>query len=398
MTSAEVLSVAIKCVVFFFAAVTAVAYAVHLERRAVAHIQSRVGPNRVGFQGLLQPLADALKLVSKETVFPVAADKVLYLLAPLFASVPAFLAFSVIPVGPSLELFGREIPLHLSDVNVALLFLLAISSLNVYGVFLAGWSSNNKYSLYGGLRSSAQMISYELGLGLSVMGVLMMAGSFSLVDIVAAQEIYPFALLQPVGYLLFLTSALAELNRVPFDLPEAEAELVAGYHTEYSGMRFGLFFLGEYANMITASCLATLLFWGGWRGPGPESLGPLWFFLKVLVHLFFFIWTRGTFPRFRYDQLMAFGWKVLLPVGLLNVLVTGLLLIGEARALLGVGLALWAVILLLFGTFVAFPVLKSVMAGARVRWFAARANEGMEAGRGRPAPLRNPHGEEGRKT
>lgn len=327
MTGGEVLGLIIKCVVFFLVAVTAVAYVVLLERRAVAHIQSRIGPDRVGFQGLLQPLADALKLISKETIFPLEADRLLYFLAPVFAAVPAFLAFSVIPVGPTLHLFGTDVPLHLTDINVALLFLFAVSSMNVYGVFLAGWSSNNKYSLYGALRSSAQMISYELALGLSVMGILMIAGTFSLVGLVEAQRPIPFAILQPVGYLLFLTASLAELNRVPFDLPEAETELVAGYHTEYSGMRFGLFFLGEYANMITAACLASLLFWGGWLGPGPAWLGPAWFLLKVVFHLFFFIWTRGTLPRFRYDQLMSFGWKVLLPIGLLNLLVTGIVLL-----------------------------------------------------------------------
>ena len=326
MTFGDFLGLAIKCVIFFFVAVTAVAYVVLFERRAVALIQSRIGPNRVGPQGLLQPLADALKLISKETIFPLEADRFLYLLAPIFASVPAFLAFSVIPVGPTLRLFGNDVRLYLTDINVALLFLFAISSLNVYGVFLAGWSSNSKYSLYGALRSSAQMISYELSLGLSVMGVLMITGTFSLIGIVEAQTI-PYALLQPVGYFLFLTAGMAEVNRVPFDLPEAEPELVAGYHTEYSGMRFGLFFLGEYANLITFGCLATLLFWGGWRGPGPDFLGPLWFFLKVLLHIFFFVWTRGTLPRFRYDQLMAFGWKVLLPIGLLNLLVTGIVIL-----------------------------------------------------------------------
>jgi NADH-quinone oxidoreductase subunit H len=326
MTMGEFLGIAIKCVIFFAVAVTAVAYVVLFERRAVAHIQSRIGPDRVGPQGLFQPAADALKLIAKETIFPLEADKFLYLMAPVFSAVPAFLAFSLIPVGPTLRLFGHDVPMYLTDINVGLLFLFAISSLNVYGVFLAGWSSNNKYSLYGGLRSSAQMISYELALGLSVMGVLMISGTFSLVGIVEAQKI-PFALLQPVGYLLFVTAALAELNRVPFDLPEAETELVAGYHTEYSGMRFGLFFLGEYANLITSACLASLLFWGGWKGPGPDYLGPVWFLLKVVLHIFFFVWTRGTLPRFRYDQLMSFGWKVLLPIGLLNLLVTGLVIV-----------------------------------------------------------------------
>jgi NADH-quinone oxidoreductase subunit H len=326
LTFPEVLGIVIKCVTFFLIVVTAVAYVVLVERRVVALIQSRIGPERVGFQGLLQPLADALKLISKETIFPRDADKFLYLLGPIAAAAPAFLAYAVIPVGEPITLFGQEIPLYLTDLNVAVLFLLAVSSLNIYGVFLAGWSSNNKFSLYGGLRASAQMISYELGMGLAVMGVIMLSGSFSLVDIVHAQAKIPYLVLQPVGYIMFLICALAEINRTPFDLPEAESELVAGYHTEYSGMRFGLFFLGEYANLITVSSVATLLFWGGWNGPGPVWLGPLWFALKVFCHVFFMIWTRGTLPRFRYDQLMAFGWKVLLPVGLLNILITGLVL------------------------------------------------------------------------
>lgn len=330
----ELLGLLIKCTVFFLIVVTAVAYVVLFERRVVAHIQSRMGPNRVGWQGLLQPLADALKLISKEGIFPTDADRFLYLLAPVFASAPAFLSYSVIPVGPPISLFGQEIPLHLADINVALLFIFALGSLNVYGVFLAGWASNNKFSLFGGLRSSSQMISYELSLGLSVMGILMLVGSFSLVKIVEAQSVVPFVLLQPVAFLLFITAALAELNRTPFDLPEAESELVAGFHTEYSGMKFGLFFLGEYANMISTSCVSTCLFFGGWNGPNFFNLGlavwgPIWFTLKVVAHCFFFVWTRGTLPRFRYDQLMSFGWKVMLPIGLVNILLTGLLIYWE---------------------------------------------------------------------
>ncbi|HEX7880237.1 MAG TPA: NADH-quinone oxidoreductase subunit NuoH [Candidatus Eisenbacteria bacterium] len=324
-----VLGVVIKCLVFFFVIITAVAYMVQFERKVIAHIQSRIGPNRVGPLGLLQPAADALKLMSKETIFPRDADKLLYLMGPVFASAPAFLSYAVIPVGPDVNLFGQKISLYLADLNVALLFLLAVASINVYGVFLAGWSSNNKYSLYGGLRSSAQMISYELGMGMALIPVVMMAGSFSLVSIVEAQSNLPFLLLNPLAYLMFLICGLAEINRIPFDLPEAEGELVAGFHTEYSGMRFGLFFLGEYANMITTSAIAVLLFWGGWNGPMIDkfpALGVLWFTLKLLPHLFFLVWTRGTLPRFRYDQLMSFGWKILLPVGLANILITGLIL------------------------------------------------------------------------
>ena len=338
MTTPEVLGLLIKCVTFFLIVVTAVAYVVLFERRVVAHIQSRMGPNRVGFQGLLQPLADALKLISKEAIFPREADRFLYLLAPVFASAPAFLSYAVIPVGGTVNIFGTPIPLHLADINVALLFIFAVGSLNVYGVFLAGYASNNKYSLFGGLRSSSQMISYEISLGLSVMGLLMMTGSFSLVKIVEAQARIPFIVLQPVGFLLFITAALAELNRTPFDLPEAESELVAGFHTEYSGMKFGLFFLGEYANLISTSCVSTCLFFGGWNGPGPAFLGPVWFTLKVVAHAFFFVWTRGTLPRFRFDQLMSFGWKVMLPIGLVNLLLTGLLMHwGVTRAFFGNG-------------------------------------------------------------
>jgi NADH-quinone oxidoreductase subunit H len=324
-----VLGVVIKCLVFFFVIITAVAYMVQFERKVIAHIQSRIGPNRVGPLGLLQPAADALKLISKETIFPRDADKLLYLMGPVFASAPAFLSYAVIPIGPTINMFGQEIPLYLADINVALLFILAVASINVYGVFLAGWSSNNKYSLYGGLRSSAQMISYELGMGLALIPVVMMAGSFSLVSIVESQSTIPFVLLNPLAYLMFLICGLAEINRIPFDLPEAEGELVAGFHTEYSGMRFGLFFLGEYANMITTSAIAVLLFWGGWNGPFVDkypALGVLWFTLKLLPHLFFLVWTRGTLPRFRYDQLMTFGWKVLLPIGLANILITGLVI------------------------------------------------------------------------
>lgn len=320
----EVLVLLIKCLVFFTVGMLVVAYLVLAERKILGHMQSRMGPNRVGPLGLFQPFADVLKLISKEAIMPREADKFLYLLGPFFASVPAFMAFAVIPVGEPVRLFGRDIPLHLTDLNIGILYLLALSSLGVYGIFLAGWSSNNKFSLYGGLRSSAQMISYELGMGLSLMGVIMLTGSFSLVEVVNHQARLWNVVTQPVAYAMFILCGLAELNRAPFDLPEAESELVAGYHTEYSGMRFALFYLGEYINMLNMACLATLLFWGGWHGPGPVALGPAWFFLKVFAHLFFIIWTRATLPRLRYDQLMSLGWKVMLPVGLANILLTGL--------------------------------------------------------------------------
>lgn len=323
------IEVILKCVVVFFIVLTIVAYLVLVERKVLAAMQSRVGPNRVGPQGLLQPAADAVKLMTKETVVPEEADRNLFLMAPVVSLVPALLAYSVIPLGSHINLFGREIQLHVTDINVALLFILAMSSIGVYGIFLGGWSSNNKYALMGGIRSSAQMISYELSMGMSVIGVIMLAGSFSLVDIVNAQSSIPFVVYQPVGFVLFWIAAMAEINRTPFDLPEAEPELVAGYHTEYSGMRFAMYFLGEYANLVTVCTIGALLFLGGWHvpWPAPTWMSPLWLALKVAALIFFAIWTRGTLPRFRFDQLMAFGWKVLLPVALLNIFVTALVMV-----------------------------------------------------------------------
>jgi NADH-quinone oxidoreductase subunit H len=301
----------------------AVAYLTWLERKVIGDIQVRFGPSRVGPFGLLQPIADGIKLMFKEDVVPANADRLIFFLAPALSFVPALIVFAVIPFGPSFVI---------TDVNVGLLYVFAVASLGVYGIVLAGWASNSKYSLLGGLRSSAQMVSYELGLGLSVLGVVMMTGSLSLVDIVEAQKgtwlgvlprwnIFP----QFLGFVIFLISSNAELNRAPFDLPEAETELVAGFHTEYSSMKFALFFMAEYANMIAASALATTLFLGGWRGP---LLPPvIWFLLKVFGFLFLFIWLRATLPRFRYDQLMGFGWKVLLPLALANVMFTAALIL-----------------------------------------------------------------------
>jgi len=315
----------IKVAVVLFALLTACAYIVWLERKLVARMQVRLGPTRVGPFGLLQPLADAIKLFTKEEIIVEQANKWLYLLAPLLAFIPAFITFAVIPFGDTVTLFGREVELLISDFNVGILFILGVTSLGVYGVVLAGWSSNSKYSLLGSLRSAAQMISYEISLGLSVIGVLLLAGSLSLVDIVKAQGSVSewFIWKQPVGFFLYLISAFAETNRAPFDLPEAETELVAGYFTEYSSMKFAMFTIAEYANMVTVSALATTLFLGGWQGP---FLPPVvWFMLKVFFFIFLYIWVRATLPRFRYDQLMRFGWLVLLPVGLVNVLVTALL-------------------------------------------------------------------------
>ena len=294
---------------------------VYGERRLLGWIQLRLGPNRAGPFGLLQPLADIIKMLTKEDVAPKGADRTVFLYAPAVAAVTALLIFAVVPFGRPLTLWGREIPLLISDLNVGVLYVLALSSLGVYGVALGGWASNSKYSFLGGIRGVAQMISYELSLGLSLVPIVMLAGSFSLVDIVDAQARFPFILVQPHAFLIFFISATAEIKRMPFDLPEAENELVAGYHTEYSGMRFGLFFLGEYVTMVVLGSLVAVFFLGGWRGP---LLPPIvWFFGKVMITVFVMIWVRGTLPRLRYDQLMHLGWKLLIPVSLLNIMATG---------------------------------------------------------------------------
>jgi len=291
------------------------------ERRVLAWMQIRLGPNRAGPFGLLQPVADIVKLLTKEDVMPEGADRLIFPYAPAVVATTALLIFAVIPFGESWTVFGKEIPLVISDINVGLLYAFALSSLGVYGVALGGWASNSKFSLLGSIRGVGQMISYELSLGLSLVPVVMLAGSFSLVDIVNAQASYPLLVVQPVSFLIFFLSAAAEIKRIPFDLPEAENELVAGYHTEYSGMRFGLYFLGEYVTMIMLGSLLAVFFLGGWRGP---LLPPvLWFCGKVTLVVFFMIWLRATLPRLRYDQLMNLGWKVLIPVALLNIVATG---------------------------------------------------------------------------
>lgn len=302
-----------------------IAYLIWVERKVMAHMQVRLGPMRVGWHGLLQPIADGLKLIFKEDIIPAKASKVIFVLAPVIAVVPALLAIAVIPFGDSISILGRSIDMVITDVNIGILFILAVTSVGVYGIILAGWSSNNKYSLLGALRSAAQMISYELSLGLSLIGVIMISQSLSLVEIVDSQAKYWFILLQPLGFLIYAISAIAETNRCPFDLPEAETELVAGFHTEYSSMKFALFFMAEYANIITVSAVGVTFFFGGWRGP---YLPPVvWFLIKMALCIFFFIWLRSTFPRFRYDQLMKFGWKILLPVALANILITGLVIV-----------------------------------------------------------------------
>ena len=317
----------------FFMLLNSAAVMVYVERKVAAMLQQRLGPYLVGPRGMLQPMADIVKLLFKEELRPRAADAFLFALAPIISATCAFAAFSVVPFGADTTFFGllpEGFRLQVADVNVAVLVVFAIASMSVYGIVLAGWSSNSKYALLGGLRASAQMISYELSYGLALACVLVIAGSLSLTDIVNAQAgswfgFIPrwFVFLQPVAFLVYLTAGLAETNRAPFDFPEAEQELVAGYHTEYSSMSFAMFFLAEYINMVTVSAVATDLFLGGWHGPFlPESLGWIWFLLKVSAILFFYVWMRWTLPRYRYDQLMAFGWKVLLPLAVVNLLVT----------------------------------------------------------------------------
>jgi NADH-quinone oxidoreductase subunit H len=301
------------------------AYLVLVERKFLGRLQIRYGPNRAGKFGLLQPFADTIKMLTKEDIVPAEADRVIFLLAPAVVAMEALLIFAVVPFGASITLLGQKIPMVITDLNVGVLYVFALASLGVYGVALGGWASNSKYSLLGGIRGAAQMISYELSLGLSLVPIVMLARSFSLVDIVRAQADYPFILVQPISFIIFLISAVAETKRIPFDLPEAENELGAGYHTEYSGMRFGLFFLGEYVNLQVLGALVAVFFLGGWHGP---LLPPVvWFLIKILAIALLMIWVRGTLPRLRYDQLMHLGWKVLVPVALLNIVVTGAVLL-----------------------------------------------------------------------
>ena len=319
--------------VVFVALQISAAVMVYAERKVAAFMQQRYGPYLVGPRGLLQPIADIVKLVFKEELKPKAADALLFSAAPVISAIAAFAAFAPVPFGASTTFFGlldEPMPLVVADINVAVLVIFAITSMGVYGIVLAGWSSNSKYSLLGGLRSSAQMISYEIAYGIALATVVMIAGSLSLREIVDAQSGYWFGViprwyvfLNPISFLVFAMAGVAETNRAPFDFPEAEQELVAGYHTEYSSMRFALFFLAEYINMVTVAAVATNLFLGGWHGPFiPENFGWIWFLIKVAALCFGYLWLRWTLPRFRYDQLMAFGWKVLLPLATVNLLLT----------------------------------------------------------------------------
>jgi len=320
----------VKAFILAFGLITGFAYTTFYERRLAARIQVRVGPNRAGPGGFLQPAADGLKLFFKEEFTPADAYKAVFILAPIITVIPALVILAVVPFGTAIELFGREISLGIADINVGVLYILSVASISVYGIVLAGWSSNNKDSMMGGLRSSAQMLSYELSLGLAFVPPILLAGSMSMMDIVEAQRNVWYIVYQPIGALIFYIAMLAEVNRSPFDMPEAEQELTAGYHTEYSGMKFSLFFMGEYIKMIAVSAIFATLFLGGFRGPGIDSyplLGPVYLLFKVFLSLGLMIWLRATLPRFRYDRLMDFGWKFLLPLSLANVFLTAVIIV-----------------------------------------------------------------------
>jgi NADH-quinone oxidoreductase subunit H len=332
-----------KVLVAFVFVLLTVAYATYAERKIIGHMQVRLGPMRTGWHGLLQPIADGVKLFFKEEIVPSQASTFAFLIAPLIALIPAFITFAVIPFGGVIEVAGYKIPLQIAayfdtaagrvyDVNVGVLYILAMSSVGVYGIVLAGWASNSKYSLLGGLRASAQMISYELSAGLAIVSVFMLSGTLSLTEIVNQQSAYGgfnwFVFKQPLAAFLFFICSLAEINRTPFDLPEAETELVSGFCTEYSSMKYAMFFMAEYANMITVCAITVTLFLGGWNGPMAVSvplLGPVYFVAKVYALIFFCMWIRATLPRYRYDQLMHLGWKVLLPLALVNIVITGII-------------------------------------------------------------------------
>jgi len=326
----------LKIVIVLNATLVGVTYMVLLERKVIAWAQSRLGPMRVGPHGILQPVADAVKLMLKEDITPTRADKWVFTVAPIISMVPALIVYAVIPFGPEVSLFGRQVTLYITDINVGLLYIVSVASVGVYGIILAGYASNSKFPLLASLRASAQLISYEVAVTLTLVSVILMAGTLSMVGIVRAQESSHlwFAFVQPLAFGIFVIGSLAETNRAPFDLPEAEQELTGGFHTEYSGMRFALFFLAEYANMIVVSSVATTLFFGGWLRPFPNVAflsfldfipSWTWFLIKSFVFLYFFVWVRATLPRYRYDQLMRLGWKLLIPLAIANLVLTGII-------------------------------------------------------------------------
>jgi NADH-quinone oxidoreductase subunit H len=373
----------IKALAIFVFLVVMTLLTIWAERRVVAFMQMRLGPNRVGPFGLLQSLADGIKLAFKEDIIPKAADKPVYILAPVIATIPAFLSFAVIPFGPEVSIFGHRTPLQLTDFPVAVLYVLAVASVGIYGIVLAGWSSGSTYPLLGALRSSAQMISYEVAMGLSFVAVFLFAGSMATSEIVAAQDRVWFALILAPSFVIYLTSMVGETNRAPFDLPEAEGELVGGFHTEYSSLKFALFFLAEYINMVTVSALATTLFLGGWRpfwpislwGSADEGWWPiLWFVGKVLVLLFVFIWLRGTLPRLRYDQFMKLGWKFLIPASLVWIMA-----VATVRALSNEGIETREVLLYGSGGVIAVLIITSIWDAMASRSAAAAAAEELAA-------------------
>jgi NADH-quinone oxidoreductase subunit H len=347
------LELVIKSIVLIFVLLGGFAYLTWYERRALARMQTRIGPNRAGWEGLLQPIADAVKLIFKEELIPTRAEKILFILAPILTVVPAVIITATVPWGPDIPLQAIGIPYtikpYIADINVGAIYITAIASIAVYGIVLAGWSSDNKYAMLGALRSTAQMVSYELSLGLSLVAVILITGSMNMIQIVQNQTVALWslgplqipawnALVQPVGMAIFMIATLAELNRAPFDMPEAEQELTAGYHTEYSGMKFALFFMAEYTKMIAISAIAATLFFGGYLGPGVDQLpflGPAYMFVKIILILFWMIWVRATWPRIRYDRLMAFGWKVMLPLALIVVMITAFgIVLGASYGLL----------------------------------------------------------------
>jgi NADH-quinone oxidoreductase subunit H len=371
----------IKAFLLILILIVGFAYLTLFERKVLARFQVRIGPNRAGPWGVLQPLADAIKLIFKEELTPARAQKVIFLLAPIITVVPAIVVSAVIPWGGVVTVFGREVTLYIADLNVGLLYVTAVTSIAVYGITLAGWSSNNKYALLGGMRASAQMVSYELALGFSFVTAIILAGSMRIIDIVEAQRSMWFAVIQPAGAFVFLIATLAEVNRAPFDMPEAEQELAAGYHSEYSGMKFALFFMAEYIKMIVISAIAVTLFFGGYLGPDITHLpligqyltwlapwmGPVYMFIKVVVLLFFMVWVRATLPRIRYDRLMAFGWKVLLPLSLAIAFISavGVLLAQEVNPAL-----IWVIPVV--STIAGFVVIGFVDRSLRRKAYAAR--------------------------